>query len=634
MISDNDSSVDIEAFGLESDDWLDRVRVAVGPPQMGTLGDYEIVEEVGYGGQGIVYRARQPRTNRDIALKRLRAGSLTGERARARFEREVEAASSLSHPNIVTVFGAEVIDNVPTLAMQWIDGVPIDEWATRTHASVPRRLGVFRKLCGAVQYAHQRGIIHRDLKPQNILVDDQDEPYVLDFGLAKLVLTDDTDHAVLTRPAEFVGTLAYAAPEQLESRPDEVDARADVYALGAVLYRVLTGNHPHDPGKPIAELIDQIRTRDVEAPSRSCADANHEIDAIVLKALRSDPRQRYQSVDALLADVKRYLSGDIVLALPPSALYQFRKLIRRHRVPFLIGAAASLAVVSLTIVLAFQTVKLTQSEDEQRKLTIDARKEEALAKAEAHKALATYEFIEQLLIRDDPFNELQPNARIKDILDDAVELLDGGAFAQQPEIEAALRLTVGRAYVALLYHSLAEQQLEVAAAMQRESYGESNPDYLMTFLHLIGSIHEQGRNEDAEVLLRRAVEVARALPRKHNNISLNAQWMQCSLLRDLGKLDEAEAAGRQALSDATIEFGPGSVEAAQSHYMLGHCLKTAGRLRDAEAHLRSALAIQRELLGAEHARVLRTMLRLGQTIGEQARYDEAIAVFKQAHRIS
>ncbi|MBI4717914.1 MAG: serine/threonine protein kinase, partial [Planctomycetes bacterium] len=184
---------DLSGFGFELPEgtWLQRVRQANRPLPPGRIGGFELLEEVSRGAQGVVYRARQPNTRRIIAVKRLVAGSYATPAMRLRFEREVEAAAGLSHPNIVTVYGLDLSDGQPLLAMEWIEGEPVDRWAAQDAAGRPRppadRLRMFLRICDAVHYAHQRGVIHRDLKPSNILVDARGEPHVLDFGLAKLV---------------------------------------------------------------------------------------------------------------------------------------------------------------------------------------------------------------------------------------------------------------------------------------------------------------------------------------------------------------------------------------------------------------------------------------------------------------
>ncbi len=333
-----------DSFGLggESDEWMDSLREAEAPTSLGSIGPYELIEEISRGGQGIVYRAHQPGTKREIAVKRLLAGSFATSAMLRRFEREVELAASLSHPNIVTVFGMDIIDGQPLLAMEWIDGVPVDQWA-EGDGSV-RRSGneiarMFSTVCNAVGHAHQRGIIHRDLKPSNILVDTSGKPRVLDFGLAKLIESGQGDGQTVTLTEQFVGTPAYASPEHLRGGPEAIDVRADVYSLGVILYNALTGRLPYDVSSNLPDTFRNIEHADPIRPSSIVPRLDRDMEYITLKALAKEKDRRYQSAHALADDLKRHVEGEPILAHPPSTLYQLRKLVKRHRWPAALVAA-------------------------------------------------------------------------------------------------------------------------------------------------------------------------------------------------------------------------------------------------------------------------------------------------------
>ena len=260
---DSQSSVGAFGFDLEDDDWFGLLRGMGDRRPMGRIGPYELLGELGRGGQGIVFKARQPRTGREIALKRVAAGDFATPEMRAHFDREIEAVVALDHPHIVTVYGSDIVDGQPVLAMRWVDGVPFDRWARSGEG--PRReildiLSVFALVCDAIHHAHQRGVIHRDIKPSNILVDREDRPNVLDFGLARVQL-DSGGGMTLTDSGQFLGTPAYAAPEQIRGELREIDVRTDVYALGAVLYGALTGWTVLDPALPLAQLIKEMPMR-------------------------------------------------------------------------------------------------------------------------------------------------------------------------------------------------------------------------------------------------------------------------------------------------------------------------------------------------------------------------------------
>lgn len=314
---------------------------------LGKIGPYVILQEVGRGAQGVVYRAVQTQTNRAIALKCMIAGQLASPRMRQRFAREVRTAASLNHPNIVTVYAVDEVDGRSMLAMEWIDGVPVDKWA-RGGGALGRRvsdmIALMIRICDAVHHAHQQGVIHRDLKPTNILVDEQGEPHLLDFGLAKLA-SPGADQAI-TMTEEFVGTPAYAAPEQFGGDVRAVDVRTDVYALGVMFFEMLTGALPYNLGRTIGEWIDAICHREPARPSSISPRLGREIDAIAFKALAKEKALRYPSVDAFATDLRRYLAGEPVLAHAPSSIYYLRKVILRHK---LVSASTALLFISVTV---------------------------------------------------------------------------------------------------------------------------------------------------------------------------------------------------------------------------------------------------------------------------------------------
>ncbi len=337
---------------------------------------YRLLSEIHSGGQGVVYKALQIETKRTVAVKIMLRGVLATERQRRRFEREIEIAASLRHPNIVTLYErADLPDGRLAFSMEYIRGQPIDDWI-RDHlgrescggaaAAVRAKIQLFLKVCDAVQFAHQRGIIHRDLKPDNILVDEAGEPRVLDFGLAKEQSTVTALQA--TRTEEFVGTLAYAAPEQILRNSAEIDTRADVYSLGVLLYHLLSGCSPYPVNGPITEVIRNVTKTDPLPMRTHDRSISGEVDTIVLKALSKEPDRRYRSAGALQKDLEHFLKGEPIDARRDSTWYLLRKTATQHGAIVLVIAAF---VILISAFVISQTISYRQTQRRLRASNIE-----------------------------------------------------------------------------------------------------------------------------------------------------------------------------------------------------------------------------------------------------------------------
>ncbi|MCK4659814.1 MAG: protein kinase [Phycisphaerae bacterium] len=292
---------------------------------------YELLEEMGRGGMGVVYKALQVSTKRIVAVKVLLSGPFSSPTARRRFAREVELAARLQHPNIVRVLESGRVAHQQYYAMDYVAGAPLNQYLTLTEPDVRTTLSLFERICQAVEHAHERGVIHRDLKPANVLVDDEGEPHILDFGLAKTTDQDETEEALTTRvsmPGQVVGTLFYLSPEQATGVPDQIDVRTDVYSLGVMLFEALTGSLPFDTAGRPSEIIQRI----LEAPPSSLSNrVDSELSTIVLKALAKEKDRRYPSATEMAADIRRYVEGEPILARRPSSFYLLRKKVLKHR---------------------------------------------------------------------------------------------------------------------------------------------------------------------------------------------------------------------------------------------------------------------------------------------------------------
>ncbi|MCH8148203.1 MAG: serine/threonine protein kinase [Planctomycetes bacterium] len=338
------------------------------------LDGYEMLDQVDYGGQGRVFRAVQRATNRTVAIKVLLDGPLASKRQRDRFSREIELISRLKDPGIVTVYDSGTVRGRPYLVMEFVDGLPIDDYVLAERPDVEGRIRLFLKVCHAIAVAHRRGIIHRDLKPANILVDGTGRVHVLDFGLAKELQERafSGSKESLSDTGQIIGTLRYLSPEQAWGQNDKIDTRSDVYTLGIVLFEMLTGLPPYPTNGHREEVLRRIRllepcrlSKAIEMTGGDGVVATKHIDRdleiIVARCMKKEPERRYQSVLALSEDLERYLRGDAIEARAASGLYLLSKTFRKFRVHVTIAAAFLFllvgALVGMTI-LYKRTVRI------------------------------------------------------------------------------------------------------------------------------------------------------------------------------------------------------------------------------------------------------------------------------------
>ncbi|MBX3470372.1 MAG: protein kinase [Planctomycetes bacterium] len=509
---------------------------AAAGPALGRFGRYVLLEELGRGGMGVVYKARHAELERYFALKVMLAGALADDTARRRFLHEAEAAATLDHPAVVRVHDCGVVDGRAYMAMDLMAGTPLSELYRDPAWTLPALLGLFVEVLRGVHYAHSRGIVHRDLKPENVLVDAEGKPHILDFGVAKRV---GEASGLLTIQGELVGTPAYMPPEQAEGRGNDIDTRSDVYALGASLFEVVTrGRRPFE-GKTVTDVLTRILLEEPPAPGALAPGLPWEVDAIVLKALEKQRERRYQSAAEMAEDIQRFLGGLPIRARQATFGYKARKWLARRWPAVVAGAAAlSLAVGGAAVVVAGRRA--------------DAAAEAARVAAEATRVAAEVRRLveegDAALGQDDPQLAIERYAQ---------------ALALEPDHVAA---SVGR--------ERAVGQVKDAEARARRARAREQAE---AFARDAAAQEAAGDLQAARVAFEKAMAFEDPPPAART-----------------GLLRVAQALAVREAQDRTDELQRRDLRRAADHEAAGDAHLAAGRLRDAQAAFLQAMGFGSE----------------------------------------
>ncbi len=647
-----------------------------------TIEGYEIIRELHRGGQGIVYQAIQKHTKRKVAIKVLLEGPYASAMAKRRFEREIELVAQLKHPNIISIFHSGLTsDGRQYCVMDYVRGRRLEEHVREKKLSLEETLTLFQTICEAVMYAHQRGIIHRDLKPSNIVVDSEGSPKVLDFGMAKQLVTSAETLASMS--GEVFGTLQYMSPEQTSGNPEEVDTRTDIYALGVILYHLLTGCFPYPVEGLITEVITHIAqtsptpltrswrresgitTRTKQLRAGECP-IDDEVETIVMKALAKERERRYQSAAELGRDVGHYLVDEPIEAKRDSRWYVLKKAIRRYKAPFAMAAVFVLfavgAAVALSVMYSNQSSLLVQVEAREREATeardqlqtvvtfqssmlseIDAEEmgrgiiaglrdgiRESLdaASSKSEEVTATLASLDASVKRINPTN-LALSVVDRYVLSRAVKTIERD-FADQPLVEAALQRTIGSTYAELGMYSGAVPRIERALALHRRELGDDHPKTLMTMNDLGALLKVMGKLAEAEPYLRKALEGFRnVLGDDHPDTLLSINNIG-GLLRAQGKLDEAVPYFREALEGKRRVLGSDAPSTLTAVNDIGYLLTLMGKLAEAEGYAREAVEGKRRVLGNDDPSTLTSIANMAGLLIAMGKLEEAESFSREA----
>ena len=601
---------------------------------------YEILEVLGRGGMGIVYKARHHRLQRLVALKMILAGAHAGPRELARFRTEAEAVARLQHPNIVQIYEVGEQHRLPYCVLEFVDGGSLARKLAGTPLPPRQAAQLAATLAEAMHAGHQRGIVHRDLKPDNVLLTADGTPKVTDFGLAKK-LDADADQ---TASGAIVGTPSYMAPEQARGRGKEVGPAADVYALGAMLYEALTGRPPFKAATPLETMLQVIHEEPVP-PRRFQPAVPAELETICLKCLAKDPAHRYASALALADDLKRFLSGEPIWARRSTVWEQTVKWAKRKPAAAgLVGVSALALLALFGVVLGF-TLKLQAAltatrgqRDLAEKREKEADKQRAAAEQARAEAQAVNDFLQNDLLRqansyaqaDRNFTP-DPDMKVRTLLDRAAAGI-GARFRHQPLVAAAIHQAVGDAYQGVGKYVSAIRHLTAARELRTTHLGPDHAYTLRTLHSLASAYRDAGRTAEAVRLLEQVREQRTQKLGPDHPDTLATLHALAVAYGDAGRLGEAIDILEQVRAQRTQKCGPDHPETLVARKNLAVARVYAGRTADtAEAihTLEQVHARQIEKLGTNHPETVHTSYALGWAYWKAGRNADAIELLQQ-----
>jgi serine/threonine-protein kinase len=633
-------------------------NIAGSPPSRGKrIGPYELCSLLGQGGMGQVYLARRADNaySQQVALKFIRADVAVDQEMLLRFRVERQILANLNHPNVARLLdGGVTPEGLPWLALEYVEGVPIDEYCRRGGLPLRARLELFLTVCSAIEYAHRNLVIHRDIKPANVMVTSEGVPKLLDFGIAKLLDTDYVD-SVRTRASDRLMTPDYASPEQVRGEP--VTTATDVYAMGVLLYELLTGQRPFrvKTGSPL-DIVRAICEETPRSPSAASAAEpdpgvdprrlKGDLDTIVLMAMRKEPERRYSSIGQLAADIRAYLAGYPVIARGDTWGYRSRRFIARHKASVASAVLVALALAGFAIGMGI----LARSANRAR-LTAQ------------HQA----QFLAGMFQSAAPEESRGQTITARTLLDRGAERIDR-ELSNEPEVRASLLEVIAEAYHGLGAFDRSQALARQAFALARQNQGAYSDDAVKSGELLAVLELDQLHYDQAERLLRELIATQQKAHKGEDpqTARLMAWLGQClswadkddaaiavlrqtlaidrkngpdqgsdtrnylgEVLKRKGNLEEAKQLFQESV-EINRRTRPGSASYAVSLHNMATTLIDAGDIFGAERELREVLEIRRRILGSQHPDLTGTLNNLGRVLLRQGNWNAAEPYFKEA----
>jgi eukaryotic-like serine/threonine-protein kinase len=643
------------------------------------IGPYRLLQKLGEGGMGEVWLAEQTEpVRRKVALKVIKAGMDTRQ-VIARFEAERQALALMDHPAIAKVYEAgETPRGLPYFAMEYVAGEPITSYCDRHLLTMPERLQLFSRVCEGVQHAHQKGVIHRDLKPSNVLVAIQDGgavPKIIDFGVAKAIAQRLTERTMFTELGVLIGTPEYMSPEQAEMTGLDVDTRTDVYALGVMLYELLTGALPFesrdlrqagydeirrrirevDPPRPSTRIstmgdasAESARNRKTD-PGKLASQLRGDLDWIVMKALEKDRTRRYGTPSEVASDLTRHLKHEPVVAGPPSAWYRSKKFVRRHRFGVAMATLGVAGLVAFGLVMALQARTIARERDRAERVS---------------------EFLVSLFKVSDPSEARGNSITAREVLDRGADQI-GRELEKEPLVQAQMMQTMGRVYLNLGLAKKAEplfarcvelrtdllgpesldtlkarrlnyrawdhlgRYKEVEAALvpllatDRRVLGENDPETLSAMSDLGVSYERLEMFEKAGAFYKDSLERRRRVLGLDDPDTIWSTNNLASNLEDTGKPEDSARLFHEVTMARERVLGADHPDTLQSMTNEARLLNRTHHTAEAEDLLRKAIDGKTRVLGSEHPSTLVSKSELIEVLVSEKKYDDASALYHE-----
>jgi tetratricopeptide (TPR) repeat protein/tRNA A-37 threonylcarbamoyl transferase component Bud32 len=592
---------------------------------------YEVLAIIGQGGMGVVYKARHLRLGRTVALKMLLAGAYATSHERTRFQREAEAVAELCHLNIIQIYDVGDFESRPYFTMEFLEGGSLAQKLAGVPQPARQAALMAAALAGAVHVAHQHGIIHRDLKPANVLLTNDGIPKIADFGLARRI----EDAGGPTQSGVALGTPSYMAPEQAGGNLRQIGPAVDVYALGAILYELLTGRPPFR-AETAAETVQQVLQREPALPSSLNAKVPRDLETICLKCLQKEPERRYESGRALAEDLGRFLEGRPIQARPVGPAGRFARWCRRNPA----AVAVSVLLVAGVTISTWQAVRARHAEIAARKAE-EAETKRAESERLAHEG--TQKRLQQvdnaLVLLSSIFESLDPQeiaradrplqAILVDKLDEAVEQLEGDSIGD-PQVVATLQDKLGLSLIGLGAPDKAIVLLSKAYATRQALQGPEHMRTAVTMNHLARAYRIDGQLEKALPLQEKALKLMQAHLGREDPQTINCMTNLALMYQEAGRPSEALPIQKEMLKFLNEKAGPDNIDTLTSRNNLALTYLRLGQIDQALPILEATLKIRKVTLGPSHPHTLSSINNLAKAYEGAGRLDLALTLFEEA----